>query len=321
MPRRLLVGWTLAIVVLAAGCGKETLFSESIWDPFGLTRTFGPHAEPVRIGLSYEQGGIFDVRRWGKRAPWDALARELSALLARPVEIENLKPFQIEFHLRQSGRLHFALMTAEHYIQSSESGPVGEVLALSVARKRQGVIVANAKSNIDDIQALKGKPFAFGPKDDPVLHQATVAYLAEAGVSTSDLAALIPGCLQFHINSREAAKEVAYGLTSAGVIEAEEFDAYPATGGRWVPFVETFSRDQFRELGRTPPVREKTMGEGPFVAGAHTDRELAERVRSFLLAAETEHPEVVHSLGFARFRPAPADPNDEIKRLAKAASP
>jgi hypothetical protein len=41
-------------------------------------------------------------------------------------------------------------------------------------------------------------------------------------------------------------------------------------------------------------------------------------VRAFLLAAETEHPAVIRSLGFARFRPAPADPTDEIKRLAQA---
>jgi ABC-type phosphate/phosphonate transport system substrate-binding protein len=132
---------------------------------------------------------------------------------------------------------------------------------------------------------------------------------------------LVPGLLQFHHSSREAAKEVAYGMTGAGVIEAAEFDAYPDTGGKWIPFAETFSKDQFRELGRTPQVREDTMGEGPFVAGDQTDRETVDKVRRFLLSAETDSPQVVRSLGFARFRPAPADPMDEIKRLAKATSP
>lgn len=320
MPHRLLVGWSLTLVVLAGGCGENKLFSESIWDPFGLTQGFGPHAEPVRIGLSHERSGIFDVRRWGKKAPWDPLARELSAHLGRPVKIENLQPFQIEFHLRETGRLQFALITADEYLEITKPGLVGEVLALSEARTRQGVIVANAKSDIDEIADLKGRRFAFGPQRDAVLHEGTVALLADRGVSTSDLATLIPGLLQFHISSREAAKEIAYGLTNAGVIEADEFDAYPPTGGRWIPFVETFSKDQFRELARTSAVREETMGEGPFLASQRTDRELAQRVRAFLLSAQTEHPQVVRSLGFARFRPAPADPTNEIKRLAKAPS-
>ncbi|HUU94505.1 MAG TPA: PhnD/SsuA/transferrin family substrate-binding protein [Phycisphaerae bacterium] len=321
MPRRFFVGWTLLLAVLVAGCGRSELFSESVWDPFGLTRAFGPHAEPVRIGLSYEQAGVFDVRRWGKQAPWDTLVRKLSAELGRPVEIENLEPFQIEFHLRETGRLQFALVTAADYLEMSASGPVGEVLAISETRTRQGVIVAGAKSDIGGIKELRGRRFAFGPRGDAVLHDATLLTLADAGVARSDLATLIPGVLQFHISSREAAKEVAYGLTGAGVIEAEEFDAYPATGGRWVPFAETFSKDQFRELGRTPAIREQTMGEGPFVAGPHTDRELAERVRAFLLAAKRDNPQVVRSLGFGRFRPAPADPTDEIKHLAEASSP
>jgi len=321
MCRRFCLASTLLVAALTAGCGENLLFSASFWDPFGLTHGFGPHAQPVRIGLSHELGGIFDVRFWGKRAPWDDLVRELSDHLARPVVIENLKPFQIEFHLRETGRLHFALITAEDYLAMTEEDPVGQVVALSEARVRQGIIVARAKSSIEGISDLKGKRFAFGPRNDPVLHEATVAYLAESGVAASELKTLIPGQLQFHISSREAAKEVAYGIgTEAGVIEGDEFDAYPSTGGRWIPFAETFSKDQFRVLGRTAATRVDTMGEGPFIAGDRTERELVAKVRDFLLSAEKEHPAVVKSLGFARFRPPPANSTEAIKRLATAES-
>jgi len=323
MGRSILTIVMLLLSGLQIGCGDKSSFSASVWDPFGLTWRLDPHAEPVRIGLACDYGGIFDVQTWGQKAPWDDLVHELSQHLGRPVVVENLKPFQIGFHLTdETGRLQFALVSAEDYLAMVEEQPVGPVVALSQARHRQGVVVARANSEITETSDLKGERFAFGPSDDPVLHDATVAYLAEAGVPTSDLKTLIPDQLQFHISSREAAKEVAYGLgTNAGVIEAEEFDAYPASGGRWIPFAETFSKDQFRELGRTPATRIDTIGEGPFVAGKRTDRELVDQVRSFLLAAAQENPRVVRSLGFARFRPAPANPADEIARLAAAESP
>jgi ABC-type phosphate/phosphonate transport system substrate-binding protein len=297
------------LAALTAGCSQSPLFSASIWDPFGLTRGFGLHDEPLRIGLSHEHGGIFDVRSWGKKVPWDALVRDLSTHVGRPVVVENYQPFQIGLHLRDTGRLHFALVGADDFLAMTKEEPVGKVVALSEARVRQGVIVARAKSSIEKISDLQGKWFAFGPKDDPVLHQATAAFLADAGMPSSEMGTLIPGLPQFHISSREAAKEIAYGLgTEAGVIEAAEFDAYPQTGGRWIPFVETFSKDQFRVLGRTPPTRVDTMAEGPLIASDQTDADLVEKVRDFLLSADTEHPQVVESLGFARFRPAPADP-------------
>ena len=323
MHRRFFLTGALLPAVLLAGCGESSLFSASIWDPLGLTRAFGAHAKPVRIGLAHEYGGIFDIRSWGKKAPWDALVSELSEHLGRPVVVENLKPFQIEFHLRETGRLQFALISADDYLSISKEQPLGKVLAFSEAYSRQGVVVARASSSIKQTADLKGGRFAFGPKNDPVLHQAAADVLAEAGVAVSELKTLIPGQLQFHISSREAAKEIAYGITGteAGVIEAGEFDAYPETGGRWIPFLETFSKDQFRVLGRTPATRVETMGEGPLIAGQQTEPELAEKVRDFLLSAEKEHPEVVRSLGFARFRPAPPDPAGEIQRLAAAATP
>ncbi|MCH7813822.1 MAG: PhnD/SsuA/transferrin family substrate-binding protein [Planctomycetes bacterium] len=329
MRIRPILATALLLGVGVGGCGQGALFSASVWDPFGLTQALGLQGEPVRIGLSHERGGIFDVSNWGKQAPWDDLVRQLSRRLGRPVVIENLKPFQIEFHLRETQRLHFALVTADDYLEMTEQGSIGRVLALSEARVRQGVIVARAGSDIETVADLKGRHFAFGPRNEPVLHLAALAYLTRQGVTADDLRTLLPGQLQFHISSFEAAKEVVYGLakpvealaTEAGVIEAEEFDAYPETGGRWLPLAITYSKDQFRVLGRTEPHRVDTMGEGPFIAGAQAEADLVEAVRDFLLTAADEHPEVPHSMGFSRFRTAPSDPTDEIKHLAAASNP
>ncbi len=321
MPRCLVLLGVLAMTWSVAGCAEDSGFSSSLWDPFGLARVFGPQQEPVRIGLTHEERGVFDVRQWGRTAPWHEFAQQLSKELGRPVVIENLKPFQIEFHLNETKRLDFALITASDYVGIREEGQAGQVLAISAPRTRQGVIVAKADSGIQTLEDLKGQRFAFGPNGDEVLHKATVALLEESGVPPKELMTLIPGIPQCHISSKEAAKEIAYGIgTSAGVIEAEEFDAYPETGGKWSLFDwYNYSKDQFRELGRTPEVRIETMGAGPFVAGDHTDQELVAAVRGFLLGAREEHPEALHDLGFSRFRAPPADPDDEIKRLAAAA--
>lgn len=307
----------LAGVLLASGCGDRSLFSASIWDPFGLRWRLGPHNEPLRIGLCYEYQGVFDIRNWGKTPPWEELRRDLEEQFQRPVDMENLEPFQIAFHLGEGGGLDFALVGAADYLEMTQQGPVGKVLAISKARQRQGVIVASAKSDLTELANLRGKQFAFGPKGDPVLHHATLAYLESNGVPASELRGLIPGQLQHHLSSREAAKEVAYLVgTSAGVIEAEEFDAYPETGGRWFPPPATFSKDLFRVLGRTEPYKVETMPEGPFLASEHVDAQLAEQMRKLLINLHDEHSAAVYALGFSRFTEVTGDPAAEIKRLA-----
>ena len=321
MSKRLVIAGSLVMVVLASGCSGSRLFSASTWDPLGLRWHLGPHKEPLRIGLCYENEGIFDIRNWGKKAPWDDLRRDLEDHFQRPVEIQNLTPFQIAFHLDDTGELDFALVGAADYLEMTQEGPVGKMLAVSVGLVRQGVIIARAGADISELADLKGRFFAFGPKDDPVLADATLACLEAAGVPPSELKSLLPGRHQHHISSREAAKEVAYLIgTDAGVIEAAEFDAYADTGGHWFPPPVTFSKDQFRVLGRTEPVRVETIGEGPFLAGKHTDAELVEKMREFLLSAAAKHAAGVTSLGFSAFNDVPDDPTEKIKQLAASAA-
>jgi hypothetical protein len=182
--------------------------------------------------------------------------------------------------------------------------------------------VACGCSYIAYLGHLTGNFFAFGPKNDPVLTEATLAYLEAAGVPGSELKSLLPGRHQHHLSSREAAKEVAYLIgTDAGVIEAAEFDAYPETGGRWFPPPVTFSKDQFRELGRTESVRVEAIPPGPFLAGKQTDPELVEKMRRFLLNVHEKHPSAVRSLGFASFHEVPADPTDTLRQMAASATP
>ena len=303
------------LTLLCAGCASSG-FSQSVWNPFGLKPLFGPKGETIRIAIVDSHEGVFDTADWAfiqRRAPWEPLARALSSSIGHPVEFRQLKPFQIAYHL-QTGRCQFALVSGDTYQLLADENVPATVLAEAEVLRRQGVIVANAKSKIRSLADLKGKRFAFGPRTDPILFYAALEVLDRAGISPSDLRQELvltgfDGSLQNRRSSRMAAKEIAYGVgTDAGVIEAAEYDAYPETGGRWLPLFFSFSKDQFVELARTEAVEAVTLTDATFIAGVCVEPELADKVRAFLTSAHKEKPEVAHALGFSRFRePAETD--------------
>jgi ABC-type phosphate/phosphonate transport system substrate-binding protein len=331
MTRRITATLALLGFALAGGCFEAT-FSESIWDPAHLQPLyFGK--DPVRIGLVQADGedSLLNAVAWlqMKRPPWYALQRELSNELKRPVVVQTLKPFQVAAHLA-SGRIQIGMLPAADYLELikdeelAEGGTLGEVLALSEAGERRGLVVASAKSGIQSVADIKGRRFAFGPKGDPVLHEAALACLEREGLAVDDIAreiVPIPGSLQFHISSAEAAKEVVYGFgvgkerTEAGVIEEWDYEDFPETGGRLLPLIR-FSKDQFRVLARTDPVATRILADGPVLASPDADPDLAATVRNFLLAAADKHQGALRDLGVKRFRPPPSDAQAEIERLS-----
>ena len=327
MNRTILAGLVLGAAFLAGGCTGET-FSKSVWDPFAIQPLFLSGTKPVRIGIAcsdtQRRDSILNPLTWLpiRRTPWTALERGLSDALRRPVVVEDLKPFQVAAHLR-SGRIQFAWMSAADYLEMLKDGELGSVLTLSQGGSRRGLIVASAKSDVRSVTDIKSRRFAFGPKDDPVLHLGALKTLEQAGVTADAVAKEllpVPGMLQFHISSNEAAKEVVYGLnlgglsTAAGVIEESEYLSYPETGGRLLP-LPTFSKDQFCILARTEPVRIETIANGPFLAGPDTDSKIASGVRAYLVAAEKKDKATLKDLGVARFEAAPEGARAQLLKL------
>lgn len=331
MTRRITATLALMGLVLVAGCYEAT-FSKSIWDPTHLQPLYWGQ-DPVRIGLVQADGdeGLLNAVAWlkMKRPPWQNLQRELSRKLKRPVVVQALKPFQVAAHLA-SGRIQFGMLPAADYIELvkdeglAEGGTLGQVLALSESGERRGLIVAAANSDIRSVADLKGRRFAFGPKGDPVLDEAALACLEREGLTVDDIAkeiVPIPGALQFHINAAEAAKEIVYGFgvgkqrTEAGVIEEWDYEDFPETGGRLLPLIR-FSKDEFRVLAQTDPVPTRTLADGPVLASADADPDLAAAVRDFLLAADDEHKDALRDLGVRRFHSPPTDALAEIERLS-----
>ncbi len=299
----------LSLLPLFALCSGGCSTTDLIWNPFELETIIPFAGKPIHIAIADANSGVFDANDWAlikRQSPWDMLQQDISADLLRLVTVEPLKPFQIAAML-QSGRCQYAILRQADVAEFLAGEQEVDVLAKGKVLRRQGVLVANKESGITSLATLKDKQFAFGPRHDPVLFFDALRVLDEAGVSPSDIQQEFAitgfeGSLQNHISSREAAKEIVYRPgTPAGVIEAAEYDAYPETGGLWLPILFTFSKDQFVELGRTEVIEMESIPDAVFVASALADKRTTEKIRRLLLSLHERHIEAVHSLGFSKF--------------------
>jgi len=310
------------LTFLGMGCADEK-FTATILNPLNLELPFVPYQEPVRIGIVSQRAGLFDPSTWkiGEvGSPWTPLRLRLERYLDAPVQISQLKPFQVAAHL-QSGRVDFAFLSARHYIDlSKEFGDLGSVIAVSSVLERQGLIVADAKSDVHSLKDIAGKRFSFGPAGDPVLDTKARETLIANGV---DIATIkkeilpIPNTFQHHISSAESAYEIAYGIgTTVGVIEKSEYLDYPESDGSFL--LRTFGKDNFRVLAETEPVRVDTIAEGPFLAAGDTNEELIQRVQKFLLRASEDDQPALNAMGLAGFVTPVGDVDSQLASLASA---
>ena len=305
-------GLVLCVIALG-GCAQG--FSKSIWNPFGLELGFDITQKPVRIGIVSAHEGPLALQNWlpvKPAPPYAALRDGLAKHLGCGVQIQELEPFQIAAHL-QTGRIEYALMSEADYQSITAQEPIGHTLAAAVPLVRRGVIVASAKSGVNALADIKGKRFAFGPKNDAVLDVAALQALTAAGISKDDIQKeLIPNPiypsldrLQYHVSSLEAAKEVVYGIgTEVGVVEESDYQAFPDTGGRLLPL--RLAKNDFRVLGQTEVVTATTTLAGPFVASDQANPEVTSKIVEFLAAAEKQNAGALQELGLSRFELTPA---------------
>lgn len=232
-------------------------------------------------------------------APWQPLQTGLSELLGRDVQVLQLKAFQVRSKFER-GELDLALVSAADYVQIA-GDDVCSLLAVchnpDGSDHSSGLIVTAASSDVQSLDQLKGKRFAFGPRDDPILHIAAGQALIDAGVELGDLAKELLPPYGFHTNSFEAAKAALYEGVAAAVVTESVFDSWPESGGLLLQ--GKLGRDRFRMLGKTPSVPNRA-----FLAGANVDAKLAERVREYLLEKVQSQPNVLESLGVGSFEQA-----------------
>ncbi|HUW82921.1 MAG TPA: PhnD/SsuA/transferrin family substrate-binding protein [Phycisphaerae bacterium] len=235
-------------------------------------------------------------------APWQPLQAGLRELLGRDVQVLQLRAFQVRSKFER-GELDVAMVSAADYVQIAGADVCS---LLAVCRNPDGsdhsggLIITADTSDVQSIEQLKGKRFAFGPRNDPILHIAAGQALVDAGVELGDLTKELLPPYGFHINSFEAAKAALYEGAAAAAVTQAEFESWPESGGLLLQ--GKLGRSSFRVLANTPPVPNRA-----FLAGAKADPKLVAKVREYLLEKVQDQPKVLESLGVGSFGQAAPD--------------
>jgi len=290
------VPWLLAALTTAAlcGCHQPQQAGEANSGPlFAPLEQLLGMKPPIRLAVTRVHINPLVP------APWQPLQTELRKLLGRDVQVLQLKAFQVRSKFER-GELELALVSAADYVQIADDD-VCSLLAVchnpDGSDHSGGLIVTADTSDVQSLDQLKGKRFAFGPRNDPILHIAAGQALIDAGVELGGLAKELLPPYGFHVNSFEAAKAALYEGAAAAAVTESVFESWPESGGLLLQ--GKLGRDRFRILGKTPPVPNRA-----FLAGAKVDPKLVARVREYLLEQVQDQPKVLESLGVGSFEQA-----------------
>ena len=299
-------------MVMAGGCQQGEPRSGPVDIPDGLQVVFKPMGdllglpEPVRIAITRDHLPNFsllpDVSTFDRligpldAAPWSALRGAMNKGLDRPVRFVRSNPRSIRYHLG-TGRMAFAMVSATEYAHIS-SRPVSQIVAVPVNVKGTtqhcGLIVVRKDSKIQSLSELKHKRFAFGPRNDAILHRAALEALAKAGVGKELIKGEILPPFGHHINSYEVAKAVMVEGVPAGVVDELDFESWPAKSNILTKL--SVCQDRFRILGKTEPVLE-----GPIIASVETDPELVAKMQDLLVNTLKGDKAVLGKLHYQEF--------------------
>lgn len=299
---------SLIVVLLIVGCQQQANRpSPSLFAPLETLLGLSP---PVRLGVTEIHINPFVP------PPWQPLQEQLKRILGRDVQVLQLKPFQICAKL-SLGQLDFAMVSAGDYLEIGGQ-PTCRILAVPVnpdlSMQKHALIVTADNSGLQSLDQLKGRRFAFGPANDPLLHIAPVDALIQAGVNIDQLTKEILPPFGFHISSHEAAKAALYGGVQAAVVDEQEFTSWPEQVSGL--FKTALPRGSFRVLAKTKPVPN-----GPFLAGSKTDPQMVERVRTFLLEESANQPELLKALGIGGFRQGSPELYEPFKEMMARVKP
>lgn len=308
--RRLVFG--IGLSALLGGCNQPAQQGQG---PVRFATTRGA-AERMFMGNS-----LLDVF---ETAPFNVVQRGINKKLNRPTQFMLLNPEQIHAHLA-SGHVQFAFVD-----EGDETVVMADGVATVVARPVfdpapptcTALFVVSPDSPIESLKDLAGKRVAFGPPNHPALHWGALAAIEAAGVKESELAhqiVPIPGSLQFHLNSVEAAKAALFKVEAdVGVIDEADYLKWPETGGNVLASALSISisRDQVKVIGKTDPI--PLFPNGAVLASSKTDPALIALVRDYLVQTVPTDQRITKPLGLVKYVPAGDTSTAEAK--AEAAS-
>ncbi len=312
--------WTacgICCLLAVIGCQQSEQRGGPIDLEGGLQVIFKPMGDllglpdPVRVAITRDHLPSFSLLpdlssperffRLGplEQAPWMPLRQAMERQLKRPVHFTRSNYRGIRYHL-STGRIPFAMVSATEYAEITRR-PVSQIVAVPVNVKGTtqhcGLIIVKKDSKIKSPADLKGKRFAFGPREDAILHRAALEALAKAGVTEKDIPKEIIPPFGYHINSYEIAKGVLIEGVPAGVVDELDFESWPEKSN--ILSKLSICQDRFRVIGRTEPVLE-----GPIIASVKAEPELVEQMQDLLINQLKDDKSVLGKLHYARFTKA-----------------
>jgi len=170
----------------------------------------------------------------------NAMEKQLATELGSPVKIKMKVAKSYEEGVQDiiTGRVDMSRLGPASYVEVKEKNPEISILAMESNKGKKsfnGIICVREDSNIKNITDLKGKRFAFGSQRSTIGRYLSQKYLAENGVTASDLAGF--DYLGRHDKVGEA---VAQGSYDAGALKEGTFDKL-VKKGRKLKKLATFS--------------------------------------------------------------------------------
>jgi hypothetical protein len=303
------------VIVAAVGCQSRQQAGGPIDIGDGLQVVFKPMGdllgmpEPIYLAITRDHLPNFSLvpdlssldRFFGplEPSPWFPLNAAMEKELKRDFRFTRSNYRSIGYHLG-TGKMQFAMVSAPEYAEITRR-PVSTIVAVPINVKgtseHGGLIIVKKESKIQSLADLKGKRFAFGPREDAILHRAALATLAKAGIGEKDIPKEILPPFGFYMNSFEIGKAVLVEVAPAGIVDELDFESWPEKSTILTQL--SVCQDRYRIIGKTEPVLE-----GPIIASIKTDPELVASMRNLLVNKLKGDKSVLGKLHYSGYKAA-----------------
>ncbi len=214
----------------------------------------------------------------------NVLESELTKTLGEPTSISLQVASNYEKGIDNiaSGRVDFARLGPASYVAAKHHSPNLGLLAMENVKGQKsfsGVICVKGKSDIDSVEQLRGRSFAFGDKRSTIGRYLSQHYLAQRGIRSSNLATFA------YLGRHDAVgSAVGAGQFDAGALKESTFNKLRKKGV------------DIREIARFSNVTK------PWVARAELDPKLVAALKAALL--EMKDPNALKAIKKNGFFPA-----------------
>ena len=163
----------------------------------------------------------------------------LEGVLARPISLRIGRSYDDHLDAVEQGMVDLAFIGPISYLKLTErqgSWPIAARLSFSGKTRFRGAIIVRRDSDVQRLEELAGRRFAFGDPNSTLSTVVPMALLRQAGVGLNDL-----GGYRHLSNHENVALGVLMGYYDAGGVKGEVFDAFLDQGLRAIVFTPWIS--------------------------------------------------------------------------------